>query len=438
MVIYYNKKIVIVGLGKTGLSCVNFFLSHKIIPFVMDTRKIPPGKYELPSKVMYHYGSWNLEWLTTADLIVISPGISLIAPDPELKVAIDKGIEIVGDIELFCREVKKPIIAITGSNGKSTVTSLVAEMAKKANFKVAVGGNIGIPVLTLLKNDYDLYVLELSSFQLETIFSLKAEVATILNITEDHMDRYPQGFEQYRMMKLRIYNDAKVCIVNKQDPTIWPLNGFDERCISFDINDGDYQLNTFSKELEILGQSIIDTDKLRLIGQHNHLNAVVALALADAVNIPRKASIAALTQYIGLPHRFQIVHQHLGIKWINDSKSTNVGSTIAALKSLEISGMIYLLLGGDGKSIDFSSLKSYISAKNIQLFCFGRDRNQLAKLKENSFILNTMEECLHVIVTKLKAGDVVLLSPACASLDQFYNFEDRGEQFIKLAKELCD
>ncbi|MDR5615674.1 Mur ligase family protein, partial [Arsenophonus sp.] len=193
---YKGKKIVIVGLGKTGLSCVNFFLSNHVIPRVIETNITTPGKKKLPKEVVCHYGSWKKEWLMKADLIVTSPGISLATP--ELKIAADRGIEIIGDIELFCREIDKPIIAITGSNGKSTVTALVGEMAKAANYKVGIGGNIGTPALTLLANDYDLYILELSSFQLETTTSLQANVATILNITEDHMDRYLDGFQQYR------------------------------------------------------------------------------------------------------------------------------------------------------------------------------------------------------------------------------------------------
>lgn len=239
-------------------------------------------------------------------------------------------------------------MAITGSNGKSTVTALVGEMAKAANWRVAIGGNIGTPALTLLAKDYDLYVLELSSFQLETTSSLKAAVATILNVTEDHMDRYPSGIQQYRAAKLRIYAGAKICIINQQDPQTWPLRGRDARCISFGINSGDYQLNTRCQELQIKGQPIINTAEIRLVGQHNYLNGVAALALADAVNIPRKASLAALTQYAGLPHRCQLVHQHLGIQWVNDSKATNVGSTEAALKGLQVAGTLYLLLGGRG------------------------------------------------------------------------------------------
>ncbi|MFP3019231.1 MAG: UDP-N-acetylmuramoyl-L-alanine--D-glutamate ligase [Arsenophonus sp.] len=434
MVNYQGKKVVIIGLGQTGLSCIYFFLSRQVVPRIIDTRIFPPGKDKLSPEIMCHSGSWNSEWLMEADLIVVSPGISI--STPELKVAADKGIEIIGDIELFCRETNKLIVAITGSNGKSTVTALVGKMAKAANLKVAIGGNIGIPALTLLEKDYDLYILELSSFQLEITSSLKFEVATILNVTENHMDRYPSGVKQYRSSKLRIYSNAKICIVNEEDSQTWPLLDRDARCISFGINKGDYQLNTFYKEIQLKGESLIKTSEIGLVGQHNYLNGMAALALADAINIPRKASLSELTQYKGLPHRCQLVYHHLGIQWVNDSKSTNIASTKAVLKSLQISGTIYLLLGGDGKSADFSSLKPYVSKKNIKLSCFGRDGYKLAQLKKNSLLLDTMEQCLRVIAPKLKTGDMVLLSPACSSFDQFRNFEHRGEKFTELAKEL--
>ncbi|WMY96567.1 MAG: UDP-N-acetylmuramoyl-L-alanine--D-glutamate ligase [Arsenophonus sp.] len=434
MVNYYGMKIVIVGLGKTGLSCINFFLSRKIIPRVIDTRIIPPYKENLSKKIMLHTGGFNKKWLMNADLIVVSPGVSIYTT--ELQIAASRNIEIISDIEIFCREINKPLICITGSNGKSTVATLVTEMAKVANFRVGFGGNIGIPVLTLLNKEYDFYVLELSSFQLETTFSLKPMAATILNVTEDHIDRYPGGFTEYCAVKLRIYNNAKLTIINKQDPKTWPSDFSNVSFLSFGINSGTYKLNTFTKKLEIKGVPIIDIKKIRLIGQHNYLNVLAALALSDAMRIPRISSLIALTQYEGLPHRFQLIHEHKGIKYINDSKATNINSTKAALKSLKIAGKLYLLLGGQGKSADFSQLKSYIVDRNIQLFCFGYDGNRLAKLKEDSLFLDTIEQCLRVIIKKVKSGDVVLLSPACASFDQFNNFEQRGETFIKLVKKL--
>ncbi len=236
MVDYQGKKVVIIGLGLTGLSCVDFFMTRGVTPRVMDTRISPPGQDQLPESVERHLGSLNQEWLLSADLIVASPGMALATP--ALSAAADAGVEIVGDVELFCREAQAPIVAITGSNGKSTVTTLVGEMAKAAGWAVGVGGNIGLPALSLLRQECQLYVLELSSFQLETTHSLHAAAATILNVTEDHMDRYPFGLQQYRAAKLRVYENAEVCVVNADDALTMPVRGADERCVSFGADVG--------------------------------------------------------------------------------------------------------------------------------------------------------------------------------------------------------
>ncbi len=432
---YQGKKVVIIGLGLTGLSCVDFFLSQQVIPQVIDTRTSPPGIDKLPAKVPRHTGSYQTQWLADADLIVASPGIAL--STPQLKAAAAQGIEIVGDIELFCREAQAPIIAITGSNGKSTVTCLVGEMAKAAGLSVGIGGNIGIPALSLLKANHQLYVLELSSFQLETTASLHAAAATVLNISADHMDRYPEGLKQYRNAKLKIYQNAQYCIVNAQDPLTLPIDSVENPPISFGIDQGDYAFDSQNRALTAQHEFVLAVDEMRLTGQHNYANALAALALADAVNIPREASIEALKNYSGLDHRFQLVHMQQGVRWINDSKATNVGSTEAALQGLKVDGTLFLLLGGDGKSADFSALKQYIAADNIQIYCFGRDGAQLAALRpEIAQQTETMEQSMRLLAKQLKAGDMVLLSPACASLDQFKSFEQRGDEFARLAKEL--
>lgn len=434
---YRGRKVVIIGLGITGLSCVDFFLAQGVTPRVMDTRVSPPGLDKLPASVERYVGGINSDWLLASDLIIASPGIAL--AHPALSEAADAGIEIIGDIELFCRESQAPIVAITGSNGKSTVTTLVGEMARAAGWQVGVGGNIGLPALTLLKSPAQLYVLELSSFQLETTHSLKAAAATILNLTEDHMDRYPLGMQQYRAAKLRIYENASVCVVNADDGMTMPVRGVDQRCVSFGINLGDYHLNQQqgSTWLRAKGEKVLNTDEMTLVGQHNYTNALAALALADAVNIPRASSLKALTTFTGLAHRFQLVHEANGVRWINDSKATNVGSTEAALNGLQVKGTLWLLLGGDGKSADFSPLARYLQGDSVKLFCFGRDGDALAALRpEIATRTETMQQAMTQIAAQVKAGDMVLLSPACASLDQFRNFEQRGDQFAQLAKEL--
>ncbi|HBZ15036.1 UDP-N-acetylmuramoyl-L-alanine--D-glutamate ligase [Candidatus Pantoea floridensis] len=434
---YRGRKVVIIGLGITGLSCVDFFLAQGVTPRVMDTRVSPPGLEKLPASVERYVGGINSDWLLASDLIIASPGIAL--AHPALSEAADAGIEVIGDIELFCREAQAPIVAITGSNGKSTVTTLVGEMARAAGWQVGVGGNIGLPALTLLKSPAQLYVLELSSFQLETTHSLKAAAATILNLTEDHMDRYPLGMQQYRAAKLRIYENASVCVVNADDGMTMPVRGVDQRCVSFGINLGDYHLNQQqgSTWLRVKGEKVLNTDEMTLVGQHNYTNALAALALADAVNIPRASSLKALTTFSGLAHRFQLVHEANGVRWINDSKATNVGSTEAALNGLQVKGTLWLLLGGDGKSADFSPLARYLQGDNVKLFCFGRDGDALADLRpEIATRTETMQQAMIQIAAQVKPGDMVLLSPACASLDQFRNFEQRGDRFAQLAKEL--
>ncbi|GKX50136.1 UDP-N-acetylmuramoyl-L-alanine--D-glutamate ligase [Budvicia aquatica] len=437
MIDYQDKQVVIIGLGSTGLSCVDYFIARNVTPRVIDTRQSPPGLDSLADSVERHTGSLNREWIMSADLLVVSPGIALATP--MLQEAAEAGIEIVGDIELFCREAQAPIIAITGSNGKSTVTTLVGDMAKAAGWNVAVGGNLGQPSLTLLDPECQLYVMELSSFQLETTSSLEAAAATILNVSEDHMDRYPQGMSQYRDAKLRIYHGAKVCLVNADDALTMPLQGADRRCISFGIDIGDYHLSHQQGEtwLRVRGEKVLNTSEMKVVGQHNYLNGLAALALADAVEIPRASSLKALTEFTGLEHRFQLVWENNGVRWINDSKATNVGSTEAALNGIRVNGVLHLLLGGDGKSADFSPLSAYLQGDKVRLYCFGRDKQALFNLRPDvAEITETMAQSMALIAQRIKPGDMVLLSPACASLDQFKNYELRGHEFARLAQEL--
>lgn len=432
---YTGKKVVIIGLGITGLSCVNFFMSKKIIPKVIDNKLNSLKKIKLPKEVLVHFGSLNVSWIMDADLIVVSPGVPIYLP--ELVQAKKKGIEIIGDIELFCREIDKPLIAITGSNGKSTVTDILFAIMKKSKLNVGVGGNIGNPCLNLLKKKYDLYILEISSFQLETTFNLKPTISTVLNLTPNHMDRYFGNFYEYSKVKMRIYNKSKVCIYNKEDINTKPKHEINTNYISYGINKGDYRLNTKLKKIEIKGKSFINVNKIKLSGEHNYLNILAVLALLDKINISHDLIIDTLKQYKGLPHRCQLVCFSKGIKWINDSKSTNIASTIAAIKSFNLNKYIYLLLGGDGKSADFSLLKPYVLFNNIKLCCFGRDGEKIAKIKKNSILHNTLEETLLFIRKKLKFGDIVLFSPACASFDQFLNYEHRGKEFIRIVKKIA-
>ncbi|MEG9487085.1 UDP-N-acetylmuramoyl-L-alanine--D-glutamate ligase [Mannheimia indoligenes] len=425
---YQGKTVTVIGLGTTGLSCVDFFKKKKANIQVIDTRANPAGADKLDKTIPLHTGGLNSEWLLKSDLIVISPGLALATP--EIQQAIQAGVEVVGDVELFCREAKAPIIAITGSNGKSTVTTLTAEMVKQAGLKVGMGGNIGVPVLSLLDEDYDLFVLELSSFQLETTYSLKAKAATILNISEDHMDRY-DAIADYRNAKLRIYENAENIVVNGEDAQTYPEQAV-KNLIRFAEQNAEYTMR--NGVLYAGDTAIINTNQMLINGRHNEMNALAAMALAEAANVPREGIVKALQTYGGLPHRFQAVATNDGVRWVNDSKATNVGSTIAALNGLSVAGTLYLLLGGDGKAADFSELKPLINKPNIVCYCFGQDGNELAKLSEQSVLVETMQEAITAIRPQLKKGDMVLLSPACASLDQFKNFEQRGDVFVSLAQ----
>ncbi len=428
---YKNKKVTVIGLGKTGLSCVDFLLAKQADVRVIDTRTQPAGAEQLAKNVPLHTGSLNQQWLLESDLIIISPGLAV--KTPEIQTALAAGIEVIGDIELFCREAKKPIIAITGSNGKSTVTSLVAHMVNVAGLKVGMGGNIGIPALSLLEQAHDMYVLELSSFQLETTYSLKATSATVLNISEDHMNRYVD-LEDYRQAKLKIYHHAQTAVINAED-ALTAMDGL-KNGVSFGEDNADYWLKTEKGRSYLMAKDerVLACDEMKLVGRHNYMNALAAIALAQAAGIPLESIRRALREFNGLDHRFQLAHFAHGVRWVNDSKATNVGSTVAALTGLQLNGTLHLLLGGDGKGADFSELASLINQPNIICYCFGQDGEQLAALSPRSQRFSTMEEAINALRPTLSAGDMVLLSPACASLDQFSSFEQRGDEFTRLAK----
>lgn len=431
---YQNKTITIIGLGKTGLSCVDYLQSQGANLRVIDTRANPAGADKLPKNIPLHTGSLNQQWLLESDIIVISPGLAV--KTPEIQTALAAGVEVIGDIELFCRAATKPIVGITGSNGKSTVTTLVYEMAKAAGVKVGMGGNIGIPALSLLNEDYDLYVLELSSFQLETTYSLKAAAATVLNVTEDHMNRYVD-LEDYRQAKLRIYHHAAVGVVNNEDSlTFGEGENYAARVLSFAEHNADYWLKTENGKSYLMAKDevILPCEEATLVGRHNYMNILAATALAQSVGINLDAIRTALRHFKGLDHRFQLAHLANGVRWVNDSKATNVGSTVAALAGLQVEGTLHLLLGGDGKGADFSELAVLVNQPHIICYCFGRDGAQLAALSPLSHLFDTMEQAIEFLRPTLHAGDMVLLSPACASLDQFASFEKRGEEFTRLAQ----
>ncbi|HHX8562189.1 UDP-N-acetylmuramoyl-L-alanine--D-glutamate ligase [Vibrio sp. RM-44-3] len=426
--------VVVVGLGITGLSVVKHLRKNQpqLVVKVIDTRVNPPGAERLPEGVQLHSGGWNTDWLSDADLIVTNPGIALATP--EIQAVLAKGTTVVGDIELFAWAVQKPVIAITGSNGKSTVTDLTGVMAKAAGLEVGVGGNIGVPALDLLEHDADLYVLELSSFQLETTSSLKLKAAAFLNLSEDHMDRY-QGMSDYRQAKLRIFDHADLAVVNRDDKETFP--DAEMPLVTFGSDNQDFGLEVDGNRTWLLdhGQRVIASDELKLVGKHNLSNALVALALLKAADVDYHNALNALKNYTGLTHRCQVVADNQGVKWVNDSKATNIASTMAALSGLESTGKLYLLVGGVGKGADFSPLKPIFATLNLQLCCFGADGDDFMPLHESAIRFDTMEDVIQQVSSQLKPGDMVMLSPACASFDQFDNFMARGDVFAALAQK---
>ncbi|KKC99920.1 UDP-N-acetylmuramoyl-L-alanine--D-glutamate ligase [Photobacterium halotolerans] len=433
------EKVVVVGLGVTGLSVVNYLQRQASPPAiqVIDTRAHPPGEEKLPAGVSLSAGQWQMDWLLAADLIVANPGIAL--STPELQTAIAAGIPVVGDIELFAQAVDQPVVAITGSNGKSTVTSLVGEMAAEAGIKAGVGGNIGLAALDMLDQGNALYVLELSSFQLETTASLELVAAAYLNLSEDHMDRY-NSLADYGQAKQRIYRHARLAISNRDDAATLPDPAWTGKQTSFGFDDQDYGLIEHQGEeyLAVNGMPVMPSRDIALVGRHNVANSLAALALADAAGIDRDAACRTLRRYTGLPHRCQRVVQAHGVDWVNDSKATNLASTLAALSGLSIPGKLHLLVGGDSKGADFSQLKPVLETLNVQLYCFGRDGHRFLGLSNAPVVVETLDQAMALAASDATSGDMVLLSPACASLDQYPNFMARGDAFAELAHSLKD
>tara|TARA_Y100001949_G_scaffold176600_1_gene190730 strand:+ start:7674 stop:9017 length:1344 start_codon:yes stop_codon:yes gene_type:complete len=430
---------IVVGLGKSGMSLVRHLASRGVPFAVADTRANPPELATLKAQypnIEVHCGELDPQFLSRASELLVSPGLRISMP--ELQAAAANGVKLSGDIELFAREAKAPIVAITGSNAKSTVTSLVGEMAAAAGRKVAVGGNLGTPALDLLNDDVELYVLELSSFQLEITDQLNAEVATCLNISEDHMDRY-DGLPAYHQAKHRIFRGARQVVVNRDDRLSRPLVADDLPTWSFGLGKPDFKgfglfEESGEKYLAFQFDALMPANQLKMRGAHNHSNALAALALGHAVGLPFEPMLATLRNFAGLAHRCQWVAERKGVTYYDDSKATNVGAALAAIDGLgsDITGELVLIAGGDGKGADFSALHSPVSHQCRAVVLLGRDAEQLAAALEGAAPIHrvpTLQDAVQLAAKLAQPGDAVLLSPACASLDMFENFEDRGRQF---------
>nr|WP_219856724.1 UDP-N-acetylmuramoyl-L-alanine--D-glutamate ligase [Stutzerimonas kunmingensis] len=437
---------IVVGLGKSGMSLVRH-LARRGLPFaVADTRVNPPELATLSAEypdVQVRCGELDVEFLCTASELLVSPGLAV--STPALQEAKARGVKLSGDIELFAREARAPIIAITGSNAKSTVTTLVGEMAKAAGCKVAVGGNLGTPALDLLDDEVELYVLELSSFQLETTEQLNAEVVTCLNISEDHMDRY-SGLPAYHQAKHRIFRGARQVVVNRDDRLSRPLVADDLPTWTFGLGKPDFKgFGLFEdkgeKYLAFQFETLMPVRELKMRGAHNQSNALAALALGNAVGLPFEPMLETLRQFAGLPHRCQWVGQRNGVDYYDDSKATNVGAALAAIEGLgaDIDGKLVLIAGGDGKGADFSALRLPIARYCRAVVLLGRDAQRLADALADATALvhvTTLDEAVQRAAECANEGDAVLLSPACASLDMFKNFEERGQLFAAAVEAL--
>ncbi|WP_417579964.1 UDP-N-acetylmuramoyl-L-alanine--D-glutamate ligase [Nitrincola sp.] len=439
---------IIIGLGQTGYACARY-MAAKGWPFaVVDTREKPPlaaDFYNEFPQVKLYTGELDPVLLASADELILSPGVA--KSSTAIQYAMQQGCRVIGDIDLFCREVSAPIVAITGSNAKSTVTTLVGKMAEAAGINVAVGGNIGTPVLDLLKQPTaDLYVLELSSFQLETTHELKAIAATVLNISPDHLDRYTD-MQSYYLAKHRIYRGCRHCIVNRDDPLTVPLMAQGMKQISFGLSSPDLGQYGIALEADqpwlFRGlQPLMPVSELKVQGEHNVVNVLAALSLGAAAGLPLEAMLQAARQFEGLRHRCQWVAEKQGVGYINDSKGTNVGATLAAVQGLgsvlDDEQKLLIILGGVGKEQNFAELKSPLARYARQVVLIGRDAELIAKDLQGLPLqrAETLEQAVAMAAEFAQPGDQVLLSPACASFDMFRGYEARGDRFIEIVEGL--
>ena len=438
---------VVAGLGISGVSAVNFLHEKGYRVAVTDSRAVPPGHDQIPADVQTSFGQFDQDLLLSAEEIIISPGLD--PKLPEIQAAIAKGIPVISEIQVLRRATDKPIVAITGSNAKSTVTTLIGLMAENAGKKVAVGGNLGRPALDLTKDDPELYILELSSFQLETTSNLNAEVAVVLNLSEDHLDRHGDMMG-YHTAKHRIFQGVKKVVHNRDDSLTRPLVPDATPMQSFGLNAPD--MNQYGVLREIDGTMWLARGRERLLkssdmyiqGTHNVANALACLALGEAIDLPLDSMLETLKTFKGLEHRCEFVKDVNGVRYYNDSKGTNIGATLAALDGLGAAievpqGQVAIILGGQGKGQDFTALRESLSKFAKVAVLIGEDRPVIEKAIEGTTTLlhaESLAEAVALCQQNTQPNDVVLLSPACASFDMFSGYPQRGHQFVALVNEL--
>jgi UDP-N-acetylmuramoylalanine--D-glutamate ligase len=442
-----DKRVLVLGLGETGLSALRWLNRQGARLSVADTRENPPGaetlKAELPEVKLYS-GAFKAEVFTQAELIVASPGVSL--QEPEIQAAIKRGIAVIGDVELFAqyRPAQAKVIAITGANGKTTVTTLVGEMCKAAGLKTIVAGNIGLAVLdTLSMPTPDVYVLELSSFQLETTSNLQVDAATMLNLSEDHMDRY-DSFQDYAIAKARIFYNAKLQVLNRDDAWSMMMSRAKLAQVTFGLSAPDeasaYGLIQKDDQTWLVegDKELISLHDLKIAGLHNAANALAATALCRAIGIDYAPIIQTLYNFKGLPHRVEWVANIDDVDYYDDSKGTNVGATCAAIAGLP--QKVVLIAGGDGKGQDFTPLKAVVQDNARAVVLIGRDAPAIETilLPTNVPLYRAIDlpEAVNIAKKLAQSGDAVLLSPACASFDMFKNYVHRATVFVEAVQRL--
>ncbi len=440
-----QARALVLGLGLTGFACARYLHARGYCVRVLDTRPTPPMlarlRAELPA-IEVHAGGWRADWLRDPGLLVVSPGLSL--KTPALAEAIARGAVPVGDIELFARDAHAPVLAVTGTNGKSTVTALVGNMCRAAGLETAVGGNIGTPVLDLLEQAPapDCYVLELSSFQLETTYSLAPAAAVVLNLTPDHMDRYA-NLEEYAAAKARIFHGEGRMVLNADDPIVCAMARPGREIVYFGLRPPrracDYGLVEHAGEMWLARGStpLVPAAEVPLEGRHNLANVLAAMALSDSLGVGVEAQRAAVRAFRGLAHRAECVAEHRGVRYIDDSKGTNVGATVAALTGMDVP--VVLIAGGDGKGQDFSALAPAVAARARAVVLIGRDAPRIAEALAPAGVpvhhAADMHAAVRLAAGLARPGDAVLLSPACASFDMFRDYVHRAEVFRQAVRE---
>jgi UDP-N-acetylmuramoylalanine--D-glutamate ligase len=432
-----SERRVIFGLGVTGQSVARWWRQQGVAFAAVDTRE---ERADDPSVVAdidpnnSAFGDVDAAFVDDCTEMIVSPGVAL--DHPLVERARGQGCRVRGDIDLFMQAAQAPVVGITGSNGKSTVTSILGAMIAACGVKVAVGGNLGRPALDLLADEPELYVLELSSFQLERSEALGLDLATVLNISADHLDRYA-SLTDYHRAKHAIHKQVGHLVANRDDPLTIPLVP-EETPVTW-WRSGEPDLKEFGLlERDSVTwlcrgpERLVCTDELQLAGRHNHLNVLAALALGSALNMPMEGLIEGAKQYRGLPHRCELIGQVNGVRFIDDSKGTNIGATSAALEGLAGAGQIWLIIGGQGKGQDFSLLKPVLAQINVRLLVMGEATEEIcAHLGQDAPIevMSSLEDAVNLSAASAQPGDIVLLSPACASFDMFTGYVERGERF---------